>query len=75
MSCGNEIGIRIVLLFISSLQFNDLFWGNNTYDVPNAASVPFGMSVDGARRSPLILIPDSTPVIVGKNIPNTRNHV
>lgn len=46
-----------------------------TYDVPKAAKVPFGMSVDGARRSPDILIPDKTPVIVGKNIPNTRNHV
>lgn len=46
-----------------------------TYDVPNAASVPFGMSVDGARKSPLILMPDKTPVTVGKNTPNTRNHV
>lgn len=46
-----------------------------TYDVPKAASVPFGISVDGARKSPLIFIPDRTPVIVGKNTPNTRNHV
>lgn len=46
-----------------------------TYDVPKAASVPFGISVDGARKSPLIFIPDNTPVIVGKNTPNTRNQV
>lgn len=46
-----------------------------TYDVPKAASVPFGISVEGARRSPLILMPDKTPVIVGKNIPKTRNQV
>lgn len=46
-----------------------------TYDVPKAARVPFGMSVDGARRSPLMLMPDKTPVIVGKKIPNTRDHV
>lgn len=46
-----------------------------TYDVPKAANVPFGISVDGARKSPLILIPDKTPVIVGKNIPNIRNQV
>lgn len=46
-----------------------------THEVLNAASVPFGMSVDGARKSPLILIPDKTPVTVGKKTPNTRNHV
>lgn len=46
-----------------------------TNEVLNAANVPFGISVDGARRSPLILMPDSTPVTVGKNTPNTRNQV
>lgn len=45
------------------------------YEVLRAANVPFGISVDGARRSPLIFIPDRTPVIVGKKTPNTRNHV
>lgn len=32
------------------------------------------MSVDGARRSPLMLMPDRTPVTVGKKTPKTRNH-
>lgn len=45
------------------------------YDVPKAAKVPLGISVDGARKSPLILIPDKTPVTVGKKTPNTLNHV
>lgn len=45
------------------------------YDVPKAANVPFGISVDGARKSPLILMPDKTPVIVGKKMPNTRNQL
>lgn len=48
---------------------------HNIYEVPNAANVPFGMSVDGALKSPLILMPESTPVTVGKNTPNTRNQV
>lgn len=46
-----------------------------TYEVAKAVNVPFGMSVDGARKSPLILIPDKTPVTVGKNTPKTRNQV
>lgn len=45
-----------------------------TNEVPKAASVPFGMSVEGARRSPLMLMPDKTPVTVGKKTPKTRNH-
>lgn len=40
-----------------------------------AARVPFGMSEEGARRSPLILIPANTPVTVGKNTPNTVNQL
>lgn len=40
-----------------------------------AASVPLGMLVDGALRSPLILIPDRIPVIVGKNTPKTVNQL
>lgn len=43
--------------------------------VPIAASVPLGILVDGALRSPLIFIPDKTPVIVGKNTPKTENQL
>lgn len=48
---------------------------NVTYTVKTAANVPFGISVEGLRRSPLILIPAKMPVIVGKKTPNTVNQL
>lgn len=47
----------------------------NLYPVLKAAKVPFGISVEGALKSPLIFIPDNIPVTVGKKTPNTVNHV
>lgn len=43
--------------------------------VPIAVNVPLGIFVDGAFKSPLIFIPDRTPVIVGKNTPKTENQL
>lgn len=40
-----------------------------------AAKVPLGILVEGALRSPLMLIPDKIPVIVGKNTPKTANQL
>lgn len=40
-----------------------------------AARVPLGMSLEGCRRSPLILMPAMIPVTVGKNTPNTVNQL
>lgn len=40
-----------------------------------AARDPFGMFVDGAFKSPLMFIPDSIPVTVGKNTPKTMNQL
>lgn len=51
-----------------------IFFFSFKYPVPRAANVPFGILVDGCRKSPLILIPAKTPVTVGKNTPNVVNH-
>lgn len=40
-----------------------------------ADKVPLGISVEGALKSPLMLIPDRMPVIVGKNTPKTVNQL
>lgn len=47
----------------------------DTYPVIIAASDPFGILVEGERKSPLMLIPAKIPVMVGKNTPKTVNHV
>jgi len=41
------------------------------YLTPTADSVPMGILCDGLRRSPLMLMPEKTPVAVEKNTPNT----
>lgn len=38
---------------------------------PRAAREPAGMFVEGSFKSPLMLIPDKTPVALGKNTPKT----
>lgn len=43
--------------------------------VPIAANVPLGILTEGARKSPLMLIPDNTPVTVGKKTPNMVNQL
>lgn len=43
--------------------------------MPIAAKDPFGMSLEGALKSPLMLIPAITPVTVGKNTPKTLNQL
>lgn len=45
------------------------------YPVVIAANDPFGILIDGARRSPLIFIPAKIPVTVGKNTPKTVNQL
>lgn len=46
-----------------------------TYPVLMAAREPLGMLTDGFFKSPLMLIPASMPVIVGKKTPKHLNHV
>jgi len=52
-----------------------IFCSVYTHPVPIAAKVPFGMSLDGFLKSPLMLIPAIIPVTVGKNTPNTVNQL
>ena len=46
-----------------------------TYAVATAANVPMEISCEGFFKSPLILMPAITPVIAGKNTPNTLNQL
>ena len=46
-----------------------------TYAVATAANVPMEMSCEGFFKSPLIFMPAITPVIAGKNTPNTLNQL
>lgn len=52
-----------------------IFCSVYTHPVLTAAKVPLGMSLDGFRRSPLMLMPAMIPVTVGKNTPNTVNQL
>lgn len=80
MAPRKRINTRYKIVLRETKREMDVNWGilfvkNRTYEVLKAANVPLGMSVDGALRSPLMLMPDKIPVTVGKNTPKTRNHV
>ena len=55
---------------------NNIFlFFKKTYAVATAAKVPMEISCEGFFKSPLIFMTAITPVIAGKNTPNTLNQL